>query len=101
MSINSYQIFDIKQLAELENLNKKKCKQALLKYKLWRAHSKYQSDKMAIYYGNMEGCILRKQACQMISLYWTIRQDFRKAFETYLNENAVITSGYYKLPHVA
>ncbi len=100
MSINSYQIFDIKQLAELEHANKKKCKQALLKYKLWLAYSKNQSDKMAIHYGNMEGCILRKQACQMISLYWVIRQDFRKAFDTYLKENAIKSSGYNTLSNV-
>ncbi len=101
MSIHSYQIFDIKQLAELEHANKKECKKALLKYKLWCLHSKNQSDKMAIHYGNMEGCILRKQACQMISFYWTIRQDFRKAFEEYIKENTTNISGYQRLSFAA
>jgi len=92
MNKNTYQIFDIKQLAELENFNKKKCRKALLKYKIWQANFNNQSDQMAIHYGDMEGHILRQHACQMISLYWTIRRDFRKAFDIYLKENCVVQS---------
>ena len=51
----TYQIFDIKQLAELEDKNKKQCRRALLNYKIWQANFQNQSDKMAIHYGSMEG----------------------------------------------
>jgi len=85
-----YQIFDIKQLAELEKKQKKICRQALLNYKIWQCNFRHQSDKMEIYYGQKEGHILRRYAMDTIKNYWRIRNDFRKAFQTYLTQNCVI-----------
>lgn len=96
MRKKTYQIFDIKQLAELEDQNKKRCRQALAQYKDWHENHKAQSDEMAIYYGDLEGQILRNHACQMIAYYWKIRRNFREAFKKYLKENCVVFSNSTK-----
>ena len=82
-----YQIFDVKQLAELEDRHKKSCRNAMSKYKAWQASFKNQSDKMAQYYGQKEGLILRAHAVNMISNYWSIRSDFRQAFRDYIAQH--------------
>jgi hypothetical protein len=86
----TYQIFDIKQLAEMEKRQKNLCFQAMASYKNWQADFKKQSDRMEIYYGEKEGIILRRHVKNTIRNYWRIRNDFRKAFRIYLKQNCVI-----------
>lgn len=87
---NKYQIFDIKQLAEMEKRQKATCRQALLEYKIWRNNFKKQSDQLEIYYGKKEGLILRRHALNTMRNYWRIRNHFRQAFKTYLSQNCVV-----------
>jgi len=89
-NLKRYQIFDIKQLAELERKHKDLCRQALEHYKIWQSNFKKQSDQMAIYYGEKEGYVLKHHARNTIRNYWRIRNDFRAAFDVYLAENCVI-----------
>ena len=78
------QIFDIKQLADMEAAYRKNCKQAVNEYKLWVDRYKGETDMIDLLYGNLEGSMLRRQAEDTVSAYWIIRKDFRRWYHRYM-----------------
>lgn len=89
----SLQIFELKQLADMEAGYKRQCQQALQAYKSWRHNHADQTDTIELLYGNLEGVMLRRRAEDMIKTYWIIRQDFRRAFHEYLAKSCCYPSG--------
>ncbi len=85
--IAELQIFDLKQMADLEHVYKHRAKAALENYRSWKKLYAGQSDMMARLYGTLEGQVLRRQAEDSCRLYWILRQDFRRALKTYLEQN--------------
>ena len=83
-NINKYEIFDIKQLAELEHKHRQLCKNALIQYKKWQIQHYLETDQVAQHYSQKQGEVLRQHAISMASYYWTIRQDFKAAFDHYI-----------------
>lgn len=78
------QIFDLKQLADMEARYKDVCKKAMADYKTWWKGFEGETDTIALLYGKLEGNLLRAHAQESVNAYWTIRQDFRKWFHCYL-----------------
>ncbi len=83
-NIKKYDIFDIKQLAELEHKHRKLCKNSLTQYKKWQIQHYLETDEVAQHYSQKQGDVLRQHAISMASYYWTIRQDFKAAFNHYI-----------------
>ncbi len=86
------QIFELKQLADMEAAYKEKCRQAIKAYKNWRIKHEAETDMIELLYGNLEGIMLRRRAEDMVEVYWVIRQDFRGAFKTYLEKSCCYPS---------
>lgn len=82
------EIFELKQLADMEASYKARCRHALELYKNWRRLYSQQTDMIELAYGNLEGVMLRRRAEDAVRAYWIIRRDFRGLFEEYL--------GYYQ-----
>ena len=78
------QIFELKQLAEMEDSYKQKCKKAIRDYKAWHEAQKSETDIIVLLYGNLEGIMLRKYAEEAVKAYWVIRTDFRCSFKDYI-----------------
>lgn len=78
------QIFDLKQLADMEAIYKEQCQKSVAEYKDWCRTYQNETDMLALLYGDIEGKRLRRQAEDSIGIYWTIRRDFRRWFERYL-----------------
>lgn len=78
------QIFEMKQLADMEADYKIKCREALDQYKKWQADYADETDMIELMYGNLEGIMHRRRAEDSVRAYWIIRQDFRKLFSDYL-----------------
>ena len=81
------QIFDLKQLADIEAAYKQKCLQAFAAYRAWGQSQSDRTDTIERLYGTLEGTLLRRQAENTVQAYWIIRRDFRAAFQTYLIKN--------------
>ncbi len=84
------QIFEVKQLAELEDKYRKQFKIALCAYRLWQRQYKDETDVVELLYGQLRGIILRRNAENAARGYWVIRQDFRVIFKNYLSQNTNI-----------
>lgn len=82
------QIFDLKQLSDMEAYYKAQCKAALAAYKNWQDIHAGETDMIALLYGNLEGTMLKRRAHDAVEAYWVIRLDFRKWFQRYLAENS-------------
>jgi len=78
------QIFEMKQLADMEAGYKTKCRAALKQYKKWQAGYEGETDMIELLYGNLEGIMHRRRAEDSVRAYWIIRQDFRRLFADYL-----------------
>ena len=78
------EIFELKQLADMEASYKARCRQSLARYKNWRRSYSQQTDLIELAYGNLEGTLLRRRAEDAVHAYWIIRRDFRVFFEEYL-----------------
>lgn len=83
---NQLQIFEIKQITELEDKYRKQCKLALFSYKLWKQQYQMETDVIELLYGQLKGVVLKRNAQNMVQAYWVIRQDFRTVFKNYLNQ---------------
>ena len=81
------QIFDLKQMADMEDDYKRRAQKALKTYRRWQKLYAGQSDMVARLYGTLEGQVLRRQAADNCRLYWIMRCDFRRAFKLYLQQN--------------
>lgn len=88
------QIFELKQLADMEAGYRAKCKQAIEVYKNWQLQHKAETDMIELLYGGLEGRMLRAQAEDMVRMYWVIRQDFRRAFKEYLAKSCCYPARY-------
>lgn len=87
MSLNQMkelQIFELKQLADMENAYRQQCRDALQAYRDWLALHDGETDQIEIIYGNLQGQILRRVAEETVKAYWVIRHDFRQWFHRYL-----------------
>ncbi len=82
------QIFEVKQLAELEDKYRKQLKLSLCAYRLWQKQYRDETDTVELLYGQLKGIILRQNAQSAARGYWIIRQDFRVIFKNYLNQNS-------------
>lgn len=80
------QIFELKQLADMENAYRQQCRHALHAYRKWLKLYHEETDQIEIIYGNLRGQILRRTAEESVKAYWTIRHDFRQWFHRYLAE---------------
>ena len=80
------QIFELKQMADMEAIYKQQCLKALCGYKKWRRSYDQETDIIEILYGNLEGIMLRRHAEDCVRLYWTVRNDFRRLFHAYLEQ---------------
>lgn len=81
------QIFELKQLADMEDGYKRQCRDAISSYKAWRQHHRDETDVIELLYGNLEGVMLRRHAEDLVHVYWTVRQDFRRGFKEYLEKS--------------
>lgn len=90
------QIFELKQMADMEANYKTQCQQAIQAYKVWRMAHENETDVIELLYGNLEGVMLRRRAEDLINLYWTIRQDFRRGFKKYLEKSCSYPSAYHQ-----
>lgn len=78
------QIFDIKQLADMEATYRAHCKKAVMEYKKWEREFQEETDMLALLYGDIEGNMLRRRAEDSVGMYWMVRRDFRNWFHCYL-----------------
>ena len=78
------QIFDLKQMADMEADYKIRARKALTAYKTWQKLYARQTDMIAKLYGGMEGQMLRRQAVDACSFYWIMRRDLRRSLNEYL-----------------
>jgi hypothetical protein len=83
---SNLQIFDLKQLADMEATYKTHCQKAVADYKSWDKRYSGETDTIALLYGNLEGAMLRRNAENSVGAYWTIRRDFRRWFQRYLEQ---------------
>ena len=90
-----FQILELKQMADMAESYKTKCKEAIQAYKNWQAKHADETDVIELLYGSLEGPVLRRQAQDAIQLYWVVRQDFRKAFQEYLDKSCAYPSMTY------
>lgn len=78
------QIFEVMQVAELEEKFKKQCRLSLNSYRQWQINYQNEKDGVERLYGQLNGIVLRRQAINSIQAYWFIRQDFRIIFKKYM-----------------
>jgi hypothetical protein len=78
-------IFELKQLADMEALYRQQCQKALISYKIWAKNHEGETDQIALLYGNLQGNVLRANAKEAVRAYWTVRTDFRRWFKQYLS----------------
>ncbi len=83
------QVFEVKQMAELEDQFKNECKRALYVYRNWQKQYQAETDAVELLYGQLKGIILRRYAENAVQAYWVIRQDFRAVFSRYINNHAI------------
>lgn len=83
---NKLQIFEVKQIAELEDFYKKYCKKTLSDYRKWKIFHAQELDVVELLYGQLKGIILRRNAQNAVQAYWIIRKDFKVVFQKYLSE---------------
>lgn len=83
------QIFEVKQITELEAQFKAQCKVALGAYRHWQKQYKEETDVVELLYSQLKGIILRQNAENTVQAYWIIRQDFRAVFQRYLAEHSI------------
>jgi|GEM_PF-1763093 len=82
-----FELFEVKQLAELEHVFQVRCKQALIDYKNWLKAHQDETDAVELLYGQLTGIVLRRHAEDAVQAYWIIRHDFRLVFHRYLDEH--------------
>ena len=90
------QIFELKQLADMEAQYKQQCRQSLASYKAWCQKHAGETDMIELLYGNLEGVMLRRRAEDAVEAYWVIRQDFRCLFKDYLEKSCCYPPTYLK-----
>jgi hypothetical protein len=83
---SNFQIFDLKQLADMEATYKGSCQKAVADYKSWGRRYGDETDAIAMLYGTLEGAVLRRHAENAVGAYWTIRRDFRRWLHCYLDK---------------
>lgn len=88
------EIFELKQLADMEAEYRKICQQALTAYKIWKTAHSQETDMIALLYGNLEGVVLRRHAEIAAQAYWVIRQDFRRLFKEYIATSCSYKTNY-------
>jgi hypothetical protein len=78
------ELFEVKQMAEMEKNYKTQCQVALKDYKAWHRHYQDETDALELFYGQLHGTLLKRRAQDAVQAYWIIRQDFRVVFDRYL-----------------
>lgn len=87
------QIFELKQLADIEADYKSQCRAAFRRYRDWKKTHTDETDMISLLYGNVEGIMLRRFVEESVRAYWTIRQDFRYLFQQYLDQSCAYYVG--------
>lgn len=90
------QLFELKQMADMEADYQKECAKAIKAYKAWRCAHEEETDMIELLYGNLEGIVLRRHAEAAVQSYWVIRQDFRHLFKEYLAKSCCYTPSFSK-----
>jgi hypothetical protein len=78
------ELFEVKQMAEMEQSYKIQCQIALKDYKMWHRTYQDETDSLELFYGQLNGTLLKRRAQDAVQAYWIIRQDFRIVFDRYL-----------------
>jgi hypothetical protein len=78
------ELFEVKQMAEIEHEFKTQCQVALKDYRSWYRHYKEETDSLELFYGQLHGVVLKRRAQDAVQAYWIIRHDFRAVFDRYL-----------------
>ncbi len=81
------QIFELKQLAEMEAVYRKQSIAAIKTYKKWCRIQSQETDIIVVLYGNLEGIVLRRNAEEAVKAYWVVRTDFRRGFKDYIQNH--------------
>lgn len=79
----SLQIFDLKQVADIEARVKMDTLKHLREYRAWKKYYGRQTDLVELHFGNLRGRLLRQQAVNAVGYYWHIRQQSRQLFAAY------------------
>ncbi len=78
------EIFELKQLADLEDEYRRRCLCALADYKKWDHAHKNEQDQIEQIYRPLQKKILRRTAEETVRAYWIIRHDFRYLYQNYM-----------------
>lgn len=87
LSYSTYQIFDLKQLIEIEKKRKHQCQQAILQYKKWQVLYEMETDLLARKHAAEDGKVLRLHASNLIRSYWQVRSECRMAINIYIQKH--------------
>jgi hypothetical protein len=88
------QIFELKQIADMEAAYKDRAQKAIEDYKAWKNAYDEETDIINLIYGQLEGRHLRLQAQNAVTAYWTIRKDFKILFTNYIKKSSSRTLTY-------
>ena len=78
------ELFEVKQMAEMEHKFKIQCQIALKDYKGWWQQHREETDALELFYGQLHVVVLKRRAQDAVQAYWIIRKDFRIVFDRYL-----------------
>lgn len=78
------QFIDLKQLADLESVFKKRCRQAIRHYQACRHALREIDDPLEKHYRDLEASLARKRAEDAARLYRLIQKDNRRRFRDYI-----------------
>lgn len=78
------QFIDLKQLADLESVFKKRCRQAIRHYRACRHALRKIDDPLEKHYRDLEASLARKRAEDAARLYRLIQKDNRRRFRDYI-----------------
>ncbi|MBN8520575.1 MAG: hypothetical protein J0L77_01575 [Alphaproteobacteria bacterium] len=80
----TWQIFDIKLLADMERTYRQHLKDQISAYRFWKRKMTRAQDMTVKLYCQTEGRLLYRQAVETAQFYWILRTDFRRVFHHYM-----------------
>jgi hypothetical protein len=80
----TWQIFDIKLLADMERTYRHQLKEQIAAYRCWKRKMTGAQDVTVTLYCQAEGRLLYRQAAETARFYWILRTDFRRVFYQYM-----------------
>ncbi len=83
-SAGTWQIFDIKLLADMERTYRQRLKEHISAYRSWKRKMPLAQDVTVTLYCQTEGRLLYQQATETLRFYWILRTDFRRVFHHYM-----------------